>query len=191
MKIGVLAGQPTDGTVFPKEEKYVWKELIRVMKQDLSIVDERFEFIIPIFNKFDIEVLRIIEQLNAGRMSDGLPEIKTTYYLPTITWGTRALPQHQLDLIRRMRTQSEQRIVSGGNMSRINQMIKDADVMYILGESAGMDSFSSQLKNKICWNVSTKNMRYQTEEDAKAFHSKHEQNITKSQVEEWLLKMKG
>lgn len=155
IKIAVLSGRPADGTLLPKQEKYVWQELKRVLKNDLSVYEGKdVEFLIPIYNKFDLEVLRICEQL----------KLKVTYYVPTPEWGTERLPKHQLDLIRRMR--NDVLVVPGRYDNRLRRMIQDSDIVYVLAKTQGVEDFAEELVQKAFYLFPEQEMLYTTEEDA-------------------------
>lgn len=166
IKIAFLSGRPKDGTLLPKSERYVWKEVCRVLKNDLQFFKEGFEFLIPIYNKFDLQALRIAEELGT----------KTTYYLPSKEWGTKNLPFYQLDLISRMR--KEEVIVEGNVMKRMFKMIEDADIVYLMDETDGLERFTSSLKNKVIRTFPKEKMLYTTEEEAKEYFNELNKKTT-------------
>lgn len=170
IKVAVVSGRPADGTLLPKVEKYVWQELKRVLTEDMAIFKEKqVEFLIPIYNKFDLEVLRICEHY----------DIKVTYYLPNPEWGTEVLPKHQIDLIRRMRKNVW--IVPGSYTDRINRMIRDSDMVYVLPQTKGVEQFAEELSSKPFYLFPVNKMRYTTEEEAHAFLAQSIQSKKPSQ----------
>lgn len=176
IKVAILSGRPADGTLLPKQEKHVWKEIQRVLKDDLSNLGEGFEYLIPIYNKFDLEALRIADK-NGN---------KVTYYLPNEDWGKSKLPAFQINLVSKMRNSGTEVIVPGSMMARIYKMIEDADVVYFLDETDGFERFKDALSKKAVMSFSKDKMLYKTEEEAIAYHEKLKETtpifITPSQL---------
>ena len=159
MKIAFLSGRAKNGTLLPKSERFVWQELIRVMENDLKnpVFLENTTFLIPILNKFDLKALSIAER----------NRIPVEYYVPSATWGTEKLPQHQLYLINRMKGE---RHVFENSHQRIQAMIQAADLVYVLPYTDGVERFYPLLKNKPVRVFPQELMRYSTEEEGQQFH---------------------
>lgn len=157
MKIAILAGKPNDGTILPKKESFLWKEICRVMEDDLSLpIFKNATFLIPIYNKFDLHALRIAEEQSNP----------VEYYVPTIEWGNKFLPAHQKKLIDRMKFH---RNVIPSSHKRMVKMIEDADVIYCLPNTEGFDRFKSALVDKTVCQLDLKKMNFTTEEGGKEY----------------------
>lgn len=157
MKIAFLSGKPKDGTLLPIKEKYMWKEIIRVFEDELNLpFFKDSTFLIPIFNKFDLYALNIAEKNHH----------KVEYYLPHNDWGTKSLPLHQILLIQRV---SGERKILGTNIKRIYKMIEDADVVFVLPNTQGIDNYKNALKNKLVYEFPVHKLAYKTEEEAQIF----------------------
>lgn len=158
IKLAVVSGRPDDSTILTSKEKQVWNELCRVLKDDLSqMVFQKFHFHIPIYSKFDLEVLRCIESL-------GYP---ATLYVPNDTWGLSKLPKHQVDMIKRL---DLPRVIVSTN--RINKMIEDSDMVYLLDNTKGVETFKKSIGNKFVVKFPVKKMRYTTEEECLAYNNR-------------------
>ena len=158
MKIAFLSGRPKNGTLLPREEKLVWREMVRVLREDLEHqVFKNGTFLIPIYNKFDLYALSVAEKNH----------VPVEYYLPTDRWGTEKLPQHQLYLIQRMQGA---RHVCGNSTQRMIDMIRDADYVYLLPDTDGVERFLPYLEGKSVRVFPTDRMRYFTEEDGAALY---------------------
>lgn len=168
IKVAILSGRQKNGTLLPREERHVWKEVQRIISEDLSNLGKNFEYLIPVYTKFDLEVLRIAER-NGN---------KVTYYLPNENWGKTSLPTFQLNLISRMRKPGTEVIVDGPMMARIYKMIEDADIVYYLDETDGFERFKDSLAGKNLLPFSKDKMLYQTEEEAKVYHEELKQKTT-------------
>ena len=130
MKIAFLSGRAKNGTLLPKSERFVWQELIRVMENDLKnpVFLENTTFLIPILNKFDLKALSIAER----------NRIPVEYYVPSATWGTEKLPQHQLYLINRIKGE---RHVFENSHQRIQAMIEEErDCSEIITQLSAVES---------------------------------------------------
>ena len=159
MKIAVLSGRPKDGTLLPRKEQYVWRELCRILKEDMNRPEFKgATFLIPIYSKFDLQVLFYAEKMN----------IPVEYYVPTEVWGKSSLPFHQIKLVERM--EQKRVVVPGGSQARMEKMILDADAVYVLPGTHGFSSFIPLLKNKKIIPFPFKEMRYHTEEGATLWH---------------------
>lgn len=165
MKIAFLSGRAKEGTLLPKSERYVWQETIRVLQEDLEqpVFTKGTTFLIPIFSKFDLKVLSLAEK----------NRIPVEYYVPTENWGKEKLPQHQLYLIDRMKGE---RHVCGNSFQRMVNMIQDADVVYLMDHTDGVERFLPYLKGKMTRVFPHEQMRYDTEESGAAFHEQLRQN---------------
>lgn len=168
IKVAILSGRQKNGTLLPKEERHVWKEIQRVMSDDLSNLGKNFEFLIPVYTKFDLEALRIAER-NGN---------KVRYYLPNENWGKSKLPSFQVNLISRMREPGTEVIVDGPMMTRMHKMIDDADVVYYLDETDGFERFQDSLAGKTLLPFSKNKMLYKTEAEADIYHEKLKQTTT-------------
>lgn len=159
MKIAVLSGRPKDGTLLPRKEQHVWHELCRILKEDMDRMEfHGATFLIPIYSKFDLQVLFHAEKMN----------IPVEYYVPSEDWGKTSLPIHQIKLVERM--EEKRVVVPGGSNARIKKMIADADAVYILPGTHGFSSFIPLLKGKKIIPFPFRQMRYQTEDEAIAWH---------------------
>lgn len=160
MKVAFLSGRQENGTILPRDEKFVWKELTRVVEQELkNPLFKGATFLIPIYSKFDLFVLRLAEKM-------GNP---VEYYVPSEDWGFSKLPKHQVYLIERMKFP---RHVTNSNTGRLDEMVKAADIVYTLPNTKDFDRFESWLEDKLICEFPIEKMLYQTEEEAKVYHKK-------------------
>lgn len=158
MKVAILAGRPKNGTILPKNEKFLWNELCRVMEEELTRpIFKGATFLIPIYNKFDLYALAIAEKSNNP----------VEYYVPAQNWGSKALPKHQTLLISRMKYE---RHVTPSNFGRMSQMIEDADIVYTLPETDGFERFETDLVGKTVCHLDTSKMNFTTEEGGAAYY---------------------
>ena len=166
MKVAILAGRPKNGTILPKNEKFVWNEVCRVMEEELSLpLFKGATFLIPIYNKFDLYALAIAEKNNNP----------IEYYVPSMEWGTSSLPKHQTLLVGRM---NHERHLNPSNFGRITQMIEDADLVYVLPGTDGFERFDKDLANKPLCRLDTNKMNFTTEETGLAYYEMLKQNTT-------------
>ncbi len=154
MKIAFVSGKPSDmpDTLLPAKSKPIWQEVCRVLDEELSDpLFKRCTFLIPIWSKFDLRALYMAEKLG----------IKVEYYVPSETWGLDGvLPKHQERLVERM---AYPRHVIPGHRERMVQMIRDADLVYLLPKNLGVADFLSAMTDKNIRIFPMKNMRYCTE----------------------------
>lgn len=165
IKLAVIGGRPTDGTILPKLEKHVWKELKRVLEEhikELTPLLNNVELCFPLYSKFDIEFLRMTQQFNRP----------TKFYVPTLEWGLTKLPPHQTHLIKR--TQAE-RIICNSN-TRIQDLINDADIIYLLPNTLGVENYYPLLQNKNLIIFPENKMRFKTESDGEEYYKEKEDN---------------
>lgn len=166
MKVAILAGRPKNGTILPKNEKFLWNELCRVMEDELTRpIFKGATFLIPIYNKFDLYALAIAER-------NGNP---VEYYVPSKNWGSKALPKHQTMLIGRMQYE---RHVTPSNSGRLSHMIEDADIVYVLPGTDGFERFENELQNKIICHLDMNKMNFTTEEGGKEYYDMLKRNTT-------------
>lgn len=164
MKIAFLSGRPKNGTILPKNEKYVWNEICRVMTNDLqNPLFKSATFLIPIYNKFDLYALHFAEKNS----------IKVEYYVPNKDWGLQSLPKHQTALIQRM---DAPRHITPSNNGRLLKMIEDADIVYVLDETEGFEQFTEALKKTVVCNFPKDKMLYRSEEEALAYNKQLKEN---------------
>lgn len=164
MKVALLSGRPKNGTLLPKTEKFVWKEICRVMEEDLSSpILKGATFLIPIYSKFDLYGLAIAE-----RQSNPVE-----YYVPSVEWGNKALPKHQLLLINRMK--SDRHVIPSSH-GRLLKMIEDADIVYTLPNTEGYERFNKYLENKTVCHLNIKKMNFTTEEEGNAYYETIKKN---------------
>lgn len=161
IKVGFLGGRPENGTELPRTEKEVWREFKRVLNEDLNTLSPllrhpkvKVELCFPLYSKFDIEVLRMTRKFQRP----------VTFYVPTLNWGLSNLPTHQINLIKN--TSAERKIITGSVITRVEEMIKDCDVLYILNNKHQLDRYQHLLAGKKVYYFSSDKMRYLTEEDA-------------------------
>lgn len=173
IKICVLGGRAEDGTVLPKKESLVWKEVQRVLEesiQDLSPFISKSELCFPLYSKFDIEFLRLTKRFNRP----------TTFYVPSQDWGLSRLPAHQTNLIKRV---NAERIIVPNNQ-RIQKMIEDADIIYLMKNTNSIDNYYQYMKDKKIISFPETKMRFKTEEEGEAFFNdsvKKEVQFTKEE----------
>lgn len=173
LRVAVLGGRPADGTLLPKVEKEVWKEIQRVIKEDVDKYQKIFNqsiLMFPLYSKFDLEVLRVTEKLKRP----------VEYYIPDESWGTKYLPNHQIDLIQRI---SANKIVVPNAQQRVIEMINRAHVVYLMNNTYQIDYFNHALSNKVIISFSEENMRFKTEEEAIHFQNR-QLNDTMSKEEQ-------
>ena len=164
MKIAILSGRPKNGTLLPKNEKFVWNELCRVMEEDLGTpIFKSATFLIPIYNKFDLYALTIAEKQSNP----------VEYYVPSVEWGSKALPKHQTMLISRM---NFQRHVISSNHGRLLKMIEDADIVYTLPWTDGFERFEEALKGKAVCHLDISKMNFTTEEGGAEYYEMLKKN---------------
>ena len=135
-----VAGAPTNDTIFPKEEKMVWKEIKRVIHEMVQSMGEQggYRMVIPIWNKFDLEFLRASEKY-------GVPVL---FVIPFATWGESRLPKFQTDLVKRMKANPKNRvhIYKGGSFTeRVHGAIKEADMVIGFHGTSGLEQFYSAI----------------------------------------------
>lgn len=161
MKIGILSGRPANGTILTKEEKRVWGEMLRVLKEDMQMnpAFKVCEIVVPVYSKFDIQVLRYAEELHYS----------TNLYLPSKEWGTTRLPPHQTALIKRHNDSAT--IIPSPN-NRLIKMIEDCQIIYMLANSQGIEQFYPYLKDKPVIYFPQAKMRFTTEAEAEALDNK-------------------
>lgn len=185
-----IAGKPTNGTVFPKEEKLVWKEMKRVihgMVKNMSTTQD-FRLVIPVWNKFDLEFLRASEIY-------GVP---VTFILPYKTWGESRLPKFQTDLIIRMKQNSHNEVViyKGKTFSdRVRHASLVADLIIGLDNREGMEQFYHSISQS---DAETRpfplnRMKYHTEEEGIEYLNKmsEESGINEMDINEVLPGIEG
>lgn len=154
-RIGIVGPRPKDGSLLTKKDGKVWNELKTVLAKDLESSEwNHCTFLIPIYSKFDIEILRICEQ--KGR--------KVEFYLPNPEWGKTKLPRHNLLLIERMSASPTH--VFNGAAERMNKMIEDSDGLYCLRSNINFGPLEPAMKGVPQRDFPIQNMRYTTEEEA-------------------------
>ena len=131
-----IAGAPTNGTIFPKEEKMVWKEIKRVIHEMVQSMANQggYRLVIPVWNKFDLEFLRAGEKF-------GVPVL---FVIPFKTWGESRLPKFQTDLVKRMKANPSTRIhiYKGGSFTeRVHGAVKQADMVIGFHNTQGLEQF--------------------------------------------------
>lgn len=130
-----VAGEPTNGTIFPKEEKLVWKEMCRVIHKVVeNMSTSNYRLLVPVWNKFDLEFLRAAEKFN----------VPVTFVLPFSTWGNTSLPKFQTDLVIRMKNRKSTKIHIHKGKSfteRVHESILRADLVIGLHETKGLEDF--------------------------------------------------
>lgn len=157
MKVAFLSGRQENGTMLPKNERFVWKELIRILEDEIkNPVFKGATFLIPIYNKFDLYVLYLAERNN----------IKVEYYVPQENWGLSGLPKHQTYLVERM--SYPRHVIKDGD--RLKAMVDAADVVYVLPETSGFERFEPWLDGKIVCRFPVEKMLYKTEAEAERYH---------------------
>ena len=155
-KVAIIGGRPADGTILPRKEGAVWEELKRILA--LQLKDpfyQQCEFLIPVYSKFDLEVMRLCEEY----------QYPVTLYVPNSEWGLQKLPLHQTRLIKRM---NPPRVIH--QTERINRMMEDADMVLFLEGSQGIDTFQ-RLNTKPSTRFFARRMRYRTETEYNAYIS--------------------
>lgn len=160
-----IAGQPENGTEFPKEEKLVWGEIKRVIDETVENMAKQgnFRLLIPIWNKFDLEYLRSAEKHN----------VPVTFILPSQSWGESRLPKFQTDLVVRMKSRKENKVVVHRDKNyaeRVHQAVKVADLILGLDNGNGMQQFYETIKNSnaVVKPFPMNRMRFTSEEEGKA-----------------------
>lgn len=160
-----IAGDPTNGTSFPKEEKLVWSEMKRVINEMVENMAEHgnFRLLIPIWNKYDLEFLRCAEKNN----------VPVTFVLPTKSWGESQLPKFQTDLVIRMKARKENKVFIHRGKSfteRVEQGIKVADLIIGLDNGVGLEQFYNVMNesNGVIKPFPMNRMKFVTEEEGKA-----------------------
>ena len=177
LKLAVLGGRAQDGTILPRSEKELWRELKRVLESEVERISPLFpyvEFLIPLYSKFDIEFLRLIESYNRP----------VTFYVPSEDWGLSRLPRHQTALIERI---DNSRIVIPSHTGRIHQMLDDADILYFLDNTKDVDYFKEKIASIKTIYFPEDEMRFKTEEEAEQYASNINQkslNITEEETKE-------
>lgn len=131
-----IAGAPTNGTIFPKEEKMVWKETKRVIHEMVQSMASQggYRLVIPVWNKFDLEFLRAGEKF-------GVPVL---FVIPFKTWGESRLPKFQTDLVKRMKSNPSTRIhiYKGGSFTeRVHGAVEQADIVIGFHNTQGLEQF--------------------------------------------------
>ena len=137
-----IAGAPTNGTIFPKEEKMVWKEIKRVIHDMVQSMSEQggYRLVIPVWNKFDLEFLRAGEKF-------GVPVL---FVIPFKTWGESRLPKFQTDLVKRMKANPSTRIhiYKGGSFTeRVHGAVEQADMVIGFHKTQGLEQFYPAISN--------------------------------------------
>lgn len=166
MKIALLSGRPENGTLLPRTERYVWSELCRILKEEMDRpVFKEATLLIPIYSKFDLQALYFGEK-NGN---------KVKYFVPSEEWGKTALPKHQTHLINRM---AGEKHINPSHTGRIIDMIEEADLIYILKETKGMEQFLPYMKGKVVAHFPSEKMRYTTERDARLWHEELAKSTT-------------
>lgn len=165
-KVAFVSGRPADGTILPKQERFLWNEILYVLRQDLSKpVYKDMTFLIPVYSKFDLAALALAEKYN----------IKVEYYLPNESWGTSRLPRHQRLLMQR---KEGVRHVCNGAHARMVQMIADADIIYALPETVDYNKYEHYMKGKPIRIFPKDKMRFHSEEEAKVFYDGLAKNMS-------------
>lgn len=174
IKIAVLGGRPMDGTPLPKSEREVWKEMKRVLVEQieyLSPVLKQAELCFPIYSKFDIEFLREAKEFHRP----------TTFYVPSQDWGLSKLPPHQTRLISSIQAN---RVVEPHALGRIERMIHDSDLVYFFDNGVGTYDFYPLLKNKKVIQFPVDKMRYRNDEEYALYQQKQEEDNKNNYSEE-------
>lgn len=176
-----VAGKPTNGTIFPHEEKLVWKDMQRVIHEMVRNMSEQggYRLLIPVWNKFDLEFL------NAGEKF-GVP---VTFVLPMESWGNTRLPKFQTDRIIRMKNKPGNTIHIHEGKSfteRVHEAIRMSDMVIGLHGSVGLEQFfptMNEAKAEGCRIEAfpINRMKYHTEEQAVAFEQSKVENSALAQ----------
>lgn len=179
-----IAGEPTNGTIFPKEEKFVWEEIKRVIDKMVENMANKgnFRLLIPIWNKYDLEFLRSAEKHN----------VPVTFVLPTQSWGEVQLPKFQTDLVIRMKSRKHNKVVvhRGKNIvERVEQSIKVADLIIGLDNGVNMQQFYNTINNSnaVAKPFPLDKMNFTSEEEAKTIQAKTAQASTSNMSAEDML----
>lgn len=158
MKIAIVSGRQQDGTILPRKEQLVWRELCRVLEEELEHpIFKGATLLIPIYSKFDLQVLYLADRKG----------IDVEYYVPSEDWGLHALPKHQTELVGRV---VAPRHINPSSTGRMVDMIQAADLLYVLTDTNGVERFLEMGADKPMVRFATEKMRYQTEAEALAWH---------------------
>lgn len=161
IKLAVIGGRPEDGTILPRQEKEVWKEVKRVLSEDIVAISKLFpavEFLIPLYSKFDIEFLREIKKYDRP----------VTFYVPSEDWGLSRLPKHQTTLIKSI---DANRIIIPNSTERLRQMLSDASIIYCMKNTKDINYFEDLIESKNTLYFPEHKMRFKTESEAEAYFS--------------------
>lgn len=153
-KIAVVGPRPNNSNILTVKDGVVWKEMKRVLYEDLTNPEwQSHTFLIPIYSKFDLEVLAICEQ----------KKYAVEFYVPSESWGKEKLPQHRTSLVHRTMTDNVH--IIPGQIDRINKMIDDCDGVYLLDTVSNFGPFEPHLKKKSIRRFPLEKMAFTSEEE--------------------------
>jgi len=136
--IAFISNREDPNTYFTRKEDYNWKAIKHAMWEELSKPEWRgVTFFIPISSSFDRFVLYCAERLHND----------VVLYIPQQEWGEYAIPQNQIDLVKRMKARYQKKVIRG-NQQRLETMLEDCDAAFALITGDSLDCDTSMLSNK-------------------------------------------
>lgn len=154
-RIAVFGPRQSNDILLTQSDGKVWRELVRVITEDLVKPEWKgHTFLIPIYSKFDLLVLKICEQ----------KKYDVEFYIPKQNWGKTGLPYNKTQLVNRMMRQDNTHIIPG-NVYRLNSMLRDSDGVYLLDCIPHFGPMQEALNSKPIRRVPTDNMAFQSEDE--------------------------
>ena len=154
-RIAVFGPRPDNGLILTKSDGKVWNELRRVIHEDFATGEfDGHTFLIPIYSKFDLEILAICEQKN----------YKVEFYVPEEGWGFKGLPFNKTQLVSRMTFDDNVHVIPGA-INRVNKMLDDSDGIYLLDILPNFGPMQKHIDSKPIRRVPVENMEFTTEDE--------------------------
>ncbi|MFS1019774.1 hypothetical protein ACFC9N_10730 [Enterococcus casseliflavus] len=137
-KIAFISNREDPNSYFTRKEDFNWKAIKHAVWEELSKPEWRGQtFLIPIYSRFDRFVLYCAERL----------QNEVIFYIPQQEWGEHAIPQNQIDLVKRMKARYP-KVVERGNQQRLERMLDDCDAAFALMTGSSLDCDTSMMRNK-------------------------------------------
>lgn len=153
-RIAILGPRPNNDSILTKKDGKVWNELKRVLYEDLSKPEWKgHTFLIPIYTKFDLEILRICE----------LNSYPVEFYVPNDRWGKEKLPQHRTALVNRTMTNNVH--IIPGQINRMKRMLQECDGIYLLNILDDFAVLQSYVESKPVRVFPVQKMKFTSEEE--------------------------
>lgn len=154
-KIAVLGPRPDNNLILTKSDGKVWNELRRVIHEDFSTGEFKgHTFLIPIYSKFDLEILSICEQL----------KYDVEFYVPQEGWGLTGLPFNRTQLVSRMMSPTNVHI-HPGMINRLTTMLDESDGIYLLDIIPNFGPMQKHIDGKPIRRVPVEKMAFTSEDE--------------------------